>query len=577
MDTILFRPTPPRKDHKLPFSLREQAVTKWLDNQALTHPYIVCKRIFYALQALNKQPMNSKLRFDLLEKLRSRVFFLADQLEKEFLDSSFPLKKEQNDKIDILVWTFSELAEGYQQISQDQADDIKSISLHRQLHSLSKAFLMISQLYEKPFLGFWQRCYQCYRIAKFSKLDKLPIRDGLANNHETSLEDIFKQLLLLSMSDTTQFRPREMKQIYEFLRQFASYAKFFDSAPDNIIKTVYGLTLEKDAEPRRLGRIQDDSLTDSLYVSGIPTAKKIYEYMQSCEAGHSSLDYINHAFLFRLVKTLGLFQKRKSSRLTVANECLGVMGFHQIIKYINQPQEVEANGSSSDIAAAKPGVNSGLNFKSKANEYGLVPLGEEAAHQIRETLKYQRTNDSRLGKIFDANDVTKQSNLDDIWQAGNNSKELYAQKLTAACEIIDESAQGYGILWKNKRVRAVVGDLVGIIPSKDKSFKLGVVRRISRPYEDGIILGIELISKRVRPGLIVKAPNMVQKEIPVLWTCDKKDANKDTIIVNYAGLRVGDMLTLELNDQKRHCRLQKVLHSTSSFNHFELFYLKDFK
>lgn len=268
--------------------------------------------------------------------------------------------------------------------------------------------------------------------------------------------------------------------------------------------------------------------------------------------------------MLRVVKSLGLGQKRKFTRMQESQNSTGIVGFDNLVAYIQGEKVLD--------------VETGRVFDPRISgqwttpDLMLVEEGDEFSHQMKHTYKNKEDDYSKKGnKIINA---AKGSNKE-IWEKKTvSTSSHYDTEKIGNFEILDSSIQGYGILWRERSLKVKIGELFGVLMDSGNRVEIGIIRTIRITSQDEIRMGIELIgmeSKYVTmsmPG-VDKASSWALLIPPV-----KGIQQQDSIIFASSDFHTGEFINIKEKRTITNCRLSKLLHSTPAISHVELFYPK---
>lgn len=569
MEKLRFRSAPIITNYTVPFALNERALTDWLHSLAVAQNYNSGKEVFCVLQAFTRLAINPQEHLGLLHKISAYLDELVEQLEKNYLDASFPLELEEQAHVDIVTFAYMALAENYgligrQLLAQTGSSPAKALCLYMALEAAGKALLHVSQVYMQPFEGYWLFCHQMYLLAESNGLLNEELTTGEPGGK--TIDAAYKQILIFEVADGSQFRPREMKAIYHFLKDFSAQAKIVHQQVQEGSVGFCQFNLNQDQPPKVLktGRQQKDAA--DRYISPVHTAKNLYQFLQQDVSGHGATKTINRVLFTRVAKSLGMAQKRRHTRLREQRAGEGLIGFNNIVSFLYKKDFAEQNhlmqAPQRDTRIAGHWVVPNLD---------LVPEGSEWMHQMEEHYKKQVTEDSPVNKILKlSRELSKDAR---VWKTLEIEKNKLVDDIpTGEFEIIDSSTHGFQVLWKATDLKVKVGNVFALPSEKGDRLEIGLIRRIGVSTPEVVQLGVEIIGFEseliclTRPGQKdLECWAVMLPGIPAL-----KQA--DSVVFNTSDFSPGEFITIRRGQKTVECRLHKLINATASISHVELLY-----
>lgn len=570
MENPRFRMAPDISDYKIPFAINEQALIDWLRALSMQQNYNSGKEVFCLLRAFTDIEIDPRQHLTYLQKIHTYLDDLVKQLERNYLDAGCPLNTEERMYVDIVTFAYAMLAENYslsgrRLIEQPNAPDIKELAFYLAFQAAGKALLHMSQVYTRPYEGFWLFCYQIYSLAEKAGFLDMEIKDK--DFKGKTVHAAFKHILMFELSDTYQFRPREMREIYGFLEDFSVQAAIMKKIAEQSASGLCAFNLEQDQEPGRLIPSQAVEDEANRYVSPVNVAKKIYRFLQQESTGQGALKSINQSLFMRVVKSLSLTQKRRYTRVAEQREGLGIIGFNNLISF---SYKKDSNGKEDLIPTQKRDPR--IAGKWDVPNLDLVPEGSEWMQQMES--HYRHDENSSVNKILKLS--REMSHDGRVWQSSAIEKrKLLEEVATGTFETLNSSAQGLYVLWQAVDLRARVGDIFALLSAENERVEIGLIRRVNLFADQCVGLGIEMIGFEsevvglTRPG---------QKEL-TCWAIFlpgiKALKQQDSIVYNTSDFSVGEFVNMRHGKKNISCRLHKLINSTPAVSHVELFYTED--
>ncbi len=559
----LFPPCPAPQNVPLPFAIDEMAFSNWLSELIKSENISKCRQILQVLQTLNtnylpeRKLIPGRTRLFFLEKLGAAL--TASTIDLTRFDSSSDITTPDGNAQDITnseisVWSTFELAAAYTLLSQEDwfkedryySIEEKTLILANGIQAMGRGFLYICQTYTKPHVHFWSRCFQFYRLAQLNRLLEPDV-----NPAAHIIDNPFKQVLVFSLCNSNQFSTQEMRVIYELLGQYAMYVGLLRSVPKKKYNGIPAINLKGNGPPIITNENSETFNPDRLYIATVTVASKILEATYDKRARHLPTDRL---MLLRLAKTLTLNEQRKDRRESAQGTPLGVIGFENIIDYLETKQRGEAKDvkvESRDVSTIIPGEIRDLDFEI------IVPDEQKADTVGRGGQGLGQAQPAAAFQVIEFADPA------DIWQ--KTKKQL--PNLESSVRLVDKSAKGYGLLWTDTLVKPKVGSVIGIL---HKSMTVGLVRWLVQSRETGMFIGVELLGGN---AAVVNAynPGFPDDEVKAIYLPGNDAYNQaPSLIIMTRIFQPAEFIFLRNSQRNIRYRLVKQIHLTSYINHIEI-------
>jgi hypothetical protein len=543
-----FPPCPVPINLPLPFAIDEMDFSVWLSSLASLDDTTICMQILQVLQTLNNDyPPERKLipgrsRLFFLERMGSVLTAATTKLTYfPSIPESPSDAKDDMTKSEISVWSSLELANAFSLLSQEDwfKDEAyysiqeKTQILSNGINAMGRGLLYTYQTYSKPYVYFWHKCFQFYRLAQLYRLTETDF-----NPDGRNIDNAFKRVLVFALSNTNQFSPLEMRTIYELLGLYAAQTGLLQSIPKKKFNGIPSIHLKGNGPPVVSHDDSDTHDPDRLYIATVTVASTILEATYDKRARHAPTDRL---MLLRLAKTLTLNEQRKDPREATESNHFGIMGFDNITDFLRNKEIEQQNllAESGHFDPSRPGELRDLNFE-------IVAVDEKQANEKLPQSAFQ---------------VVEISNPSDIWKASQQYPHETNMRL------VDKSAKGYGLLWTDELIRPKVGSIVGIM---HKNMTIGLIRWLAQSKESGMFMGVEQMGNK---ATTVKVYNPGYPDVTVyaifLMGSETLKQPSSLIFMNKA-FRPNEFIYIHKNHRNTRYRLTKQLHLTSFINHVEV-------
>jgi hypothetical protein len=518
MNNSKFRAIPKNNNFEIPFKLEKKPLLEWLNTLSSTEKKIACLQVLRLLQALNKANISSKKRLTFLTIIADYLKSYINHIEGICWDVGFPLTIDERVYAEVITWNYLLLSQGFFIAAEDTITKQEAaFSLAIALQATRQAQLHIAAVYSLPNDGFWEDIYQMFSVAEKRKLLDIKIK----RLKDITVASIFKKLFIFQACDTNQFRARDMQTIFHFL----------DKVCDNVIIksqtdpefAYFSFDLSADIPPLKLNDEADNVTSVNIrYFSPIIVAHEIYDSLKKGTIWTGTIKSINTTLFLRVIKTLGLGQKRKYTRLNDGHQVLGVIGFEDIVNFLrkNKPISPE-NHLVLEIELKK---------KEKVTKELKLYIKNKNLTQNNDGLSQEILTDSiwKTPKPIDIKNV--------------NVKEIH---------IFDSSAKGYSVYWNdsNTKTKAKIGDVFGIISKDEKRLEIALIRRIAMSEGDNFRFGAEVIGFESEVVYICH-PNDKERYIWAIFIPGIKALRQaDTLIFSIGSFKTGDGIFIYKDEQ----------------------------
>lgn len=548
----MFNPCPALKNQPLPFDIDELGFLKWLKSFSPPNGKANCEQLLQVLHTLNHTDVGGKTRLLFLEKLGALLFQLSSRQTKLAFSQNTTLTPDDPRPQELIVWCCAALAQGYTLLSKaDDFKDNKTFSLQQKsliishgIQAMSKALLYISQSYKTPYPHFWRKCFEFYQLGQEQQLT------DVACPGVDPIDNVFKHLLIFSLSNSNQFSQLEMSVIYDLLGQYAGYAKLVSPTLEQTSGKLPVIFLDQDAPPSR--HIADHKPTAlTLHIATAPVAVKLIEAIPD------NIQYqpaSNRLMLLRLAKTLALHQPRKQRRERVQGVLFGIIGFDSVINFLHgnvpgQKSQLSKNGLFEMTHSAQLG---NLN-------YTIAKTDDEKLVQYN--LKLKRSGQTVNAKTFKIIQFTDPA---EIWKTDQMDR---MDQFEANIVLIDKSKKGYGLHLTNRQLKPQVGHLIGLNYTHNQ---VGVIRWIMQDEESRLLIGVELLGNQAQ-AVRISNPGFPNFEADAIYLpADAMLEQAETLVLLNGAFNPAEFFFMYKDHRNIRFRLIKILHSTSLIRHFEI-------
>jgi len=578
------------------FDSKPASVKNWIDHLPMANVGETTKLLYKALNDLNHQDIPAQQRFKALELMQLPVRFVTDHMKKHIIGKPLPPAMKTLKITHLSREITHALATGYKVLVMEQIagvgrKDRKLLvtAIHRSIKLLGLVLLKAFQVYEPYPTSVWLEIHSLYRYAESNNLHRSKVMDAVAaTQHNSTVTDIYKQILLLALSCPYRLRHGEAEDIYNTLEDWAGYSdlKTLEARPN----ALFAVNLDADEPPSYL--VLRDTNGNCRTTRTLETgrlAERIRKAMGESQEARPTR--IKRATLRHLMLAWGVMPKRRYSRVKDHSQVIVSMGLSSIHYFV------------SGEAAFNPAAVSDECHTDLAPDTVLAPHIEQPAHFNAHNLQGERTNQPDVWEMsyrmkgetsssdsgFDVMNYQMEgeaptSNLETAVARAASGMRINPSHHTQNWKMVNISAGGYCLLWDNlETTRAQVGELLGIREESDPDtfhWRLGVIRWLKFVDKHGLELGVQMLS----PGAVAIAGRPDRKgakndeftrglllpEIATLQQCA-------TLLLPSPPFRVGDTAIINCHGKNVRVELTKLVENTGSFAQFQFTALGEVK
>lgn len=580
MNSLIFRDIPAQNDFKIPFKLKEDLLLDWLLGLAKQQSREACAAILQLLQALNNTKLTAKTRCCFLKTCHEYFKEYSNHLPGSCWDASLPFSVQEQDYAEAIVWNYLALGEGFFLAAQDlEARTDEMFALYMSCYCLGQAHLYTAAVYKSPGEFFWQLVYQVYAwVEKYDLFETAVNANDLKN---IILKDMFAQLFIFQCCDTHQFRPRDMRTIFNFLPKvcgnFSVYklsdlkfqteilkisylhaiANTLGDATEtlaeemNAHQDLFVFDLNQNHPPVIFNHTYSFSTPSLRYFTAATVVENLEKIIEKPEIGTGVLKSINHELFVRVIRTLEPGRKRKYARSQAEHTMLGIIGFENILSFL---------------------------YKVSHKNSVPCPVPVNTPKSPEKLKRYENNIQPQMGTIdggfTEINFILQSAHNKATWDHKHvidiSNRAVSLKKLT----IFDSSARGYSVHWAdNESSKAKIGDIFALISKDKKHLEIAIIRRIATTSEEDYKFGTEVLGFKSELVIITDTN---QQNNSSSWAIflpgNEKLEQADSVIYPIGSFQTGDFIYIYKRNTKVKAAIAKELNATATIVHAELDY-----
>jgi len=565
----------------------------WFEALPMANVGETARQVFSTLVEFNRIEIPDLLRAKTVEKFRPPVEYITTNLQKYYVEVGLPFSTKGWKTASLARELQKELAISYKlivenMISGDSANfdrRLLVIALHRALYYLGQCLLQNSLVYTPWPDGIWREINSIYAYASQNNVHQVQVKpdDGKATRESSSIEDLFKSLMLFASATPHRLRQSHARLLFSRLNEWSQFTSL----------------LTKDDGGTSLGRFNVDLWTDSAPLHNslrtpmpgkrmaILDVRDLLKRLRSefeqapwdnrtgLQSGKS---IVTRPLLRLLIMAWSRPPDRRYVRTRLNFDLNVVAGLHAV--HANQQSDESPPYETTPAALFALQEADPRTAKSHAKikwtpgsleNVSLAPLDSEFVSDSLFNDSYLLTNHglgptSKLtGFIEEPKTVEKET------EPGHHT-----------VTTINESAGGYCIRWQGEGIpRVKIGELIGVeSPSDRRTYGLGVIRWMKQLGDQQLDLGLEILSTRCESADVREAENTSTRMRSPSYKClvindtDPSANATASLVMSTISLQTGVELLLSIGDKEQLIRLTKLVEFSSAFARYHFEFVK---
>ncbi len=547
-----------RKPGKGTFKTDARDVRQWIEELPLTNIDKTVTLLEGALDEINSYIMPETERFETLELFARPVAHINDSLKKKYLGRPIPVKGSTLVHAEKSIDLCLRMASGYRILAalldrKKDAGPQMATAIHRAIRHYSEILISNYQTYTRHPAGIWGDLNALYILAEKHGLAAQVIADIVTPQAApVTIEDAFKQILLLSLACPYRMRQNEIRQVYDLLTGWAPYSKLLDSG-DEDASDYFTCRLDSD-EPPAYKALQQMDRTDS-YCRFLSTADMATPVNATLSEHRSSRQHIGlpeEKTLQRLLMSWGVMPKRRFTRHRRDDEVQllhGLDNIHEAIAGVANPTETADDGEVTTIRDSAYLSDPTFEQSTVVNIDWLTGISAGGNGQ---------SADEERAKTFPGSTIrTPEKSSVETWK------------------VQDISAGGYSLLRDSENSSsAQVGELVAISTDSEEdgnSWHLGVIRWMKSTRQGGLELGIEMLApgaRAIQAAICNEKSSIENRMNGFLLPEIRAIGQPATLLLPSLPFRAGCTTTLQQDTGEKRIKLTQQLENTGCFAQF---------
>ncbi|QFU77547.1 hypothetical protein EY643_18750 [Halioglobus maricola] len=561
------------------FSSREDSAREWAAQLPVANPEVVAEQLSTTLDEISRCAMAPELRFNILDALQNNLHIACTSLSRRFLNQPLVMPEEPRRVAALIDTLYARSITAYSCTAIEalqQRDRIRGVNparlvceaLLRALDFCSRKLLLGFQLHKPVEPNGWLTLHQLYALGERQELAKITL-PGIGKA-ETSIRRSYLVAMLTGCCKPNQLRQADLAAVHQAL---AEWADLVDIGTDD---GLFLVDLDRDQPP----------LYATLFRDSAPaTARKV-----------------DTARLVAHMKNMLVANKGNSrsfvplddgSRLApgLLSHMIDALGTVSVRNFVRKPAEGPL-AVSIGLSAAHYHAAGDLNFAEavygsdhlmKTPEQASVnPFKEKSASDIWSQANpeedFQRPSSNSEAEAYLDHQVQLDARSSAAILSGEDNPLLERAYAVYQPQMVNASPGGYCLDWQGDLPAELkVGDLVSAQEGQHDQWVLAVIRWISQLENSRTLMGIELLSPKVKAfGAITRQKTGEESEPQraLLLPEIKLVGQPPTLITPRAGFRENQKITLQRPGEQLHLQLHRQLAATGSFSQFDFRYIR---
>ncbi len=460
-------------------TLDPKYLRNWFGKLPVTNSVATAQEVYRVLCGLNRIPMDTRDRLELLELSASPVASVSAGLLPHLGPMVLPLSPKKRQLADFLRQLQTEMAYGYKTLIRDlhagpaawvKQPEAMTIGIERAIRHLGLSLLRSYQVYMPYPAGVWREIHGLYRYAEENHGQNSLVAGAADDRAEkTTVTKSYLQTVLLGVCSPYQLPPNECAQVHAFLANWADKAHVTQSLDVTDTAGHFLIDLSADLPPIVFPR------------DIRPKAAPHLRHLVSLELARTA-----HAFIGRL-------QKGEAPRsLNIGSDCIDTACIDMLQRLLRfwgvSAGRQFSRRPKKDVQLSMCAGLKAVHFFSDGQRPFTSPEPADAPAEADREIDLQGSARQTLDTDHAVRAVPEENFRIDRWR------------------IRDESAAGLSLLHLGEEDIAVrVGDLLGILNEDTGIWRVGIARWLKNPEMATLEMGVEMLAPTAHPAAVKPA------------------------------------------------------------------------
>lgn len=575
------------------FLLDPRSTSRWLDGLPMANIGETARQVYRAMIDFNHYQIHDVARAKIVELFRSPIAYICDNLQKHYLDVGLPLS-DKAWKTALLSRELNlELAASYKIIiermlrGESERFDRKLlvIAIHRAIYYLQRVWLYSTLVYTTPPAGLWKELHALFAFAQQNRVHQVPIKMKTEQaQHISSIEDLYKQLLLLASASPGRLRQQQMLQLAKHALDWAAMTRFVEVDPEDTPGGRINVLPGTDEGPRHNALRSPFSQGRTLVLDMRNLLQQLRSDIEQAPwdvpvGGQSEKPVLIRPLLRQLIIAWNRPPERAFVRTRLNFELdivCGLSTLHGQLEGHRSETDIQISSLSSEESPTGPLGSSTLSPypQSTTSHHSIGDMNNLSLSPVDDVAG----NDSLVNDSFlqlSANSLP--SDLSGDWSDSLEAPEG-ADKISL--KTLNESAGGYCIDWQSNGdiPKVKVGELIGIASaSQRQQFSLGIVRWLRMGTTRKMEVGLQILANQIEAISVRTAGDIHNRRVDsapskglLLAAADQSSTtHQPSLVLNAVSYPVGTELWMKTTAGERLIRLTKLVEFNSAFAQYQ--------
>lgn len=563
------------------FPTHPRKVKKWLEGLRQANMGDYTRLMYNGLLKLNRTSMPPDHRFENMELLREPVRHIFNQLHKQFVNRTLPLPEKSLKIVNLNQTLLSEMAIGYKALVFEASNDISKvdskhalIACERALHYLSEMQLRSSQIYTEQPQGNWWDIHHLYAYAETKRIHQKSIKDSELKSGATTIEDLYKQILLFSLAKPNSMRQSDADRVFKSMQGWAPRTALSIKPVANNMNRHYCCRLDRDLPP---GCYSTEEIPDSENLRTLSTAALV-NYLRSqidetdmLSNGVAFGDQVSQETLRSLVTAWSMCSKRRFSRAIREVEVKIAIGLNPIFEAL--VAETAAPAKQKDKRPASMFSLESIPESARVNR-DVYSQQDPSIFLTHPELKAEKDKSAANWDLVGRGRALTESYSSELQKQNSEMGDLNKEAPDLHWRVTNVSAGGYCLQWTSENPsRALVGELIGVRerePDSTFQWRVGVIRWMQFNRQTGLEIGVQVMSPKVVNCTVQRVDRKNEQPFRCLMLPGIKPIQQpSTLLMPAHAFRKGSSLKLHVYDRDMDINLGTIREHTGSFTQFQ--------
>lgn len=564
------------------FLANSKQVEIWISDLPFANLGETSRQVFTKLMEFNRLEIPNNTRLKIAELFQQPVEYVTTNLRKYYLDLPLPLS-EKNRKIAALNRELqSELAISYQIITQNIIAGRPGIlerkmlvtCIFRTINALLAVIYHSVLVYDAYPEGVWRLIHRLYAYSVHNKLHNIHVKNGKKSRRNSSINEVYKQLLIFAVSSPSSYRQSDIQQIFNALPRWSQFANLTlaDRSP-SYFSGMFITQLNTDLPPIYKKLWRKNITSPYILLNTNDLVLYLQEHYETEEIGeneysHTSSSPLSKALVKKLINVFNVVQHRRFSRTRLNFElqvATGLTILHTLLSAPSKSEKAMMHQPYSTPAWINNQFHNGgvTHPRQLFNEHDLTLCDYDDPMQ-QQPMQQASILSSHLSRTI----IKATPTPDWVKQAQESWNKTFA------CKTINESAGGYCIDWGlDNAPKIKIGEIVGFRSElASDQYCIGVVRWMQKSCSNSLHIGVEIFSpsgKAVVTKYASEASPLAHEYKGILLPELTTSGQTASLIVPITSFKLGDIIWMEEGTMKQQVRLTQIVESTGAFARFQ--------